>query len=559
MPITIGLIIIITSLVSYSQPQRNTTNWNNIIDNELDTLDINYPMPNSFFNENVAVALHDSFKINNPVNLLKVQSMQLLNHKRIGYSMVFNCEEYWTNLSEEITEKNIPKLKQLVLYPLIRNRESQTQLYEWAAPTIKAVWNDKSDTTQALDLFALYKTNEYLKQFDLENEKKREEELIISFQEYDWFNRYDDDGKLYAFWYRRICEFQKEGHGFSLEDARYWTNVAYKYMYENSSQKAKKIFEKFQTLWLENKITNVPDYFLNRGNYIYHIENAIYSNNVDKIETMIQLCNLELNIFSEQLSYDILSDAMPWYLGKIKPEMFTFLFANGVELSPQAAECYIKKCIREDNLEILQFLTEVCNEFKSVFLFKNADYFYSDDFYQLISQKKEQEVIANMQRALDSGGFDALSKTDDNPWLLTLKNYCIPVEVMMLNLFKRKEIHFSTIELFLKNGANPNAIDNKGISAIMWASFNGDTNLVRLLKKYGTNIEASGIIKKDTIQDITYDDPLNIAVIKGDFEMVKFYVEECKYLDKVLIDTPIKYAKRMKRDTIEEYLRSNNN
>jgi ankyrin repeat protein len=41
------------------------------------------------------------------------------------------------------------------------------------------------------------------------------------------------------------------------------------------------------------------------------------------------------------------------------------------------------------------------------------------------------------------------------------------------------------VELLLKKGANVNAKDKDSLTALMWASFNGHKEIVKLLKSYG--------------------------------------------------------------------------
>ena len=93
------------------------------------------------------------------------------------------------------------------MYKLIKNRTSQSQLYNWAKPTIISAWASKSDTTQAMDMFAVWKAEQYLAQYNHQKElerrkaKYKEESLkrYNAFTGTDWKGRIDGDAKIYAF------------------------------------------------------------------------------------------------------------------------------------------------------------------------------------------------------------------------------------------------------------------------------------------------------------------------------------------------------------------------
>ncbi len=228
---------------------------------QLEVFNINHPVPSTFFDNNVKKILKDSFLINNPNMLLKIHSMSLekeqdgygFKNMWIGigtaYGMLPGNGNYW----EDIAPGMFPKLTmKYVGEPLIKNRESQTKLYEWAKPTIISSFSSKSDIAQALDMFAIWKTNIYLANYVMENEIIRTKQTRIDslnhnqieyniFTSTDWLGRDDTDAKMYAFWHRRIISHHQSGSGFSVHDARFWSNTAYDQMYKNSSIKAKAI------------------------------------------------------------------------------------------------------------------------------------------------------------------------------------------------------------------------------------------------------------------------------------------------------------------------------
>ncbi|KAJ5357569.1 hypothetical protein N7541_004727 [Penicillium brevicompactum] len=81
--------------------------------------------------------------------------------------------------------------------------------------------------------------------------------------------------------------------------------------------------------------------------------------------------------------------------------------------------------------------------------------------------------------------------------------------------------HVDIMELFLQHGASPHTLDNRGLSAMWWASRSGDTRVVDMLLRHGARINA-----------IEYDQsPLMFATSEENLNMVSFLVERGADLD----------------------------
>lgn len=248
--------------------------------NYYDTVDIHHPLPTTFFDPTVAKILKDSFLIENPNTVLKVQALALENanqdyryswHVGVGYGMMPGNPYGWGDIS---LGRYIPEAKKYVMDRLIRNRSAQTKLYDWARPTILSAWSAKSDSTQADDMFAIWKCTQYLKSYNYTSEVKREKlnaqtdttyyqnpdpskepamriRVSSDFTGTDWLGRSDYDAKLYAFWHRRIKEYTAKGSGFSLEDARFWTDKAMADMNQYAKPTAAAMFKSWKEEWLK--------------------------------------------------------------------------------------------------------------------------------------------------------------------------------------------------------------------------------------------------------------------------------------------------------------------
>lgn len=231
------------------------------------------PLPESFYDQEVVQILSDSFLITDITTPLKVQALALKNEQvrygydwigvATGYGLVPGNGNYWEDISFGRFHNEAYKY---VVNRLIRNRTSQRKLYNWAAPTLIAAYSTKPDTAQALDMFAVWKATMYLSQYDYNTELTRSKKVFkegwgkgrSSFTHEDWKGREDSDAKIYAFWHRRISDQIKTGIGFSLADAQYWSVIAARDMWLNSSQEAKDIFNTWRTQW-ENGDMTAPD------------------------------------------------------------------------------------------------------------------------------------------------------------------------------------------------------------------------------------------------------------------------------------------------------------
>ena len=246
--------------------------------------DLSEILPKNFYNKKVAQDLKDSFGIENPSTLLLTQARALKEEQvhygyrwygvGVGYGMMPACGNVWERVifGGSYTEKQaqgiIKKVKKLLMFPLTSNRDKQTELYNYSKKVMDSAFASKPDTAQALDMFAIWKTIKYLGQYDYDNECARTKKYYYRYDSYykktfvihsftltDWRNKKDSDAKLYAFWHRRISENKKYGIGFSLNDARYWTDVAFAEMTNLSKPGTQKILSYWEKLWEEGKIT----------------------------------------------------------------------------------------------------------------------------------------------------------------------------------------------------------------------------------------------------------------------------------------------------------------
>ena len=256
----------------------------------FDTLDIGLPLPTEFYDKEIARILKDTFLINNPSTPLKVQALALRDEQMgyasrhgyswnvsVGYGLMPGNGNYWEDISVGHGEF-LKETKKYIMYKLIKDRASQTCLYDWAKPTIIAAWVSKTDTAQAMDMFAVWKAGQYLEQYNRQKELKRQKKVYTSgfakgynsFTRTDWRGKDDEDAKIYAFWHRRISEYTKSGSGFSLDDARYWTKIAFSNMLDNAKPTAKIAFNDWKQLWIDGKITSVPNCRLGGACYEAH-------------------------------------------------------------------------------------------------------------------------------------------------------------------------------------------------------------------------------------------------------------------------------------------------
>lgn len=239
-----------------------------------DTLTLgDIPIPDDFYDDEIKKVLADSFLITNPTIPLKVQALALQREQvrygydwigvSTGYGLMPGNGNYWEDISFGRFHN---EAKKYVVSKLTESPKARKQLYHWASPTLIAVYHSKPDTAQALDMFAVWKATKYLNQYDHQKELERAKKVFTdgwakgrkTFTYNDWMGRDDSDAKIYAFWHRRIAEYHKDGKGFSLNNALYWSKIAAKDMWDNSSQNAKDIFNTWRTLW-EKGIIVAPD------------------------------------------------------------------------------------------------------------------------------------------------------------------------------------------------------------------------------------------------------------------------------------------------------------
>lgn len=103
----------------------------------------------------------------------------------------------------------------------------------------------------------------------------------------------------------------------------------------------------------------------------------------------------------------------------------------------------------------------------------------------------------------------------------------------------------------LRNGIDPNIKDKRDNTALIYASFNGNAEIVKTLLKYGAN---------PNILDNANTSPLHLAIRQGNFEIAKLLIEGGADINSkdFMNSTPIMRAIRKKRTDIIEILIKNN-
>jgi len=103
----------------------------------------------------------------------------------------------------------------------------------------------------------------------------------------------------------------------------------------------------------------------------------------------------------------------------------------------------------------------------------------------------------------------------------------------------------------LRNGIDPNIKDKRDNTALIYASFNGNTEIVKTLLKYGAN---------PNILDNANTSPLHLAIRQGNLEITKLLIESGADINSkdFMNSTPIMRAIRKKRTDIIEILINNN-
>ena len=108
--------------------------------------------------------------------------------------------------------------------------------------------------------------------------------------------------------------------------------------------------------------------------------------------------------------------------------------------------------------------------------------------------------------------------------------------LMLASRYSYEESSIETVELLLKNGANPNLQDADGCTALMMASRNSNTDssieTVRLLLKYGANFDYKDF-KKDEIfliMDIKHN--IELEELKKKYE-IKLKKQKLELLDEI--------------------------
>lgn len=131
--------------------------------------------------------------------------------------------------------------------PLIEGPNSaklQVAVYEWLIPAYMPIWEKQSDTTQAEDMFIVYKTQQYLANFNYQVEEARADS-DANFNYHDWKWRVDADAGYYGFWFRRIRYFHNTHQGFSWADARKWTTDLQQRLNEHATKESKSLCNKW--------------------------------------------------------------------------------------------------------------------------------------------------------------------------------------------------------------------------------------------------------------------------------------------------------------------------
>jgi tetratricopeptide (TPR) repeat protein/CHAT domain-containing protein len=81
---------------------------------------------------------------------------------------------------------------------------------------------------------------------------------------------------------------------------------------------------------------------------------------------------------------------------------------------------------------------------------------------------------------------------------------------------------------WLKKGANPNARDENGATALMWAIYTADLQVAKKLVSHSADPKLKGVIYLDSTRQSYYGNLTGIAAAEGDLEKLKYLFEELK-------------------------------
>jgi ankyrin repeat domain-containing protein 50 len=96
----------------------------------------------------------------------------------------------------------------------------------------------------------------------------------------------------------------------------------------------------------------------------------------------------------------------------------------------------------------------------------------------------------------------------------------------LLEAIKLRDI--KKLKALVQQGANVDACDENGATALMWASYTNNLEMLKLLVNSGANVHKKGVIYLDDEKEAYYGNLLGIAAGVQNLEMLKYFIETCK-------------------------------
>ncbi|MCX6165844.1 MAG: ankyrin repeat domain-containing protein, partial [Ignavibacteriae bacterium] len=88
-----------------------------------------------------------------------------------------------------------------------------------------------------------------------------------------------------------------------------------------------------------------------------------------------------------------------------------------------------------------------------------------------------------------------------------------------------KSNNFDDVKILVEKGANVDALDKDSGTVLMWATYKGDLDLVKFFVEIGADCKKKGVIRT---ANGWYGNLLSIAAGELKFDLLKYYIEECK-------------------------------
>ena len=103
-------------------------------------------------------------------------------------------------------------------------------------------------------------------------------------------------------------------------------------------------------------------------------------------------------------------------------------------------------------------------------------------------------------------------------------SYGQSLDKQLLNACKSNKLALAIISL--NAGADPNAVDENGASALMWAMYQSNLSVVKELVEKGAKLDTEGVIYLDSLGDSYYGSLTAIAAGEGSLEKLKYLIAD---------------------------------